>query len=62
MGRYSKAPEYPYDAALRREVLAAAAAEHRDEIARGLAWLERMAARLPLARVALEARQAEWAA
>lgn len=62
MDRYSKAPEYPYDAALRREVLAAAAAEHRDEIARGLAWLERMAARLPLARVALEARQAEWAA
>ncbi|MGI9169552.1 MAG: hypothetical protein ACR2FH_05150 [Caulobacteraceae bacterium] len=41
VGRYSKAPQYPYDAALRRQVLAQARVEHREEIGRGLAWLER---------------------
>lgn len=61
MCRYSKAPEHAYDAALRVEILASAATEHRDEIERGQAWLERVAGRLPLARAALEVRQPEWA-
>ncbi len=36
---YSKAPEYPYDAALRRRIVAQAGAEHGREIERGLNWL-----------------------
>jgi hypothetical protein len=43
MGRYSKAPEHAYDAALRREVLNEARALHGAEISRGLAWLGRSA-------------------
>jgi hypothetical protein len=39
MRQYSKAPEYPYDAALRREVLASADHEHATEIGRGMRWL-----------------------
>ncbi len=39
LGRYAKAPEHPYDAALRRRVLAEAQAAFREPIARGLAWL-----------------------
>ncbi|MEP6968709.1 MAG: hypothetical protein ABI906_11585, partial [Pseudomonadota bacterium] len=37
---YSKAPEHPYDADLRRRVLAQARREHGDEIERGIAWLD----------------------
>lgn len=44
MHRYSKAPEYAYDAALRREVLATAEREHAGEIRQGIAWLEALAA------------------
>lgn len=40
LGRYSKAPEHPYDADLRRRVLAQARREHGDEIERGIAWLD----------------------
>ncbi|MEA3037809.1 MAG: hypothetical protein QOE79_322 [Sphingomonadales bacterium] len=43
MGRYSKAPEYEYDATLRDEVLAEARREHGAAIAEGLRWLERAA-------------------
>ena len=39
MTRYSKAPEFSYDANLRRRVLAQAADQHAAEIARGIAWL-----------------------
>jgi hypothetical protein len=45
MHRYSKAPEYAYDTALRQEVLASAEREHTAEIRRGMAWLEALAAR-----------------
>jgi hypothetical protein len=45
MHQYSKAPEYAYDAALRRSVLSSATREHGVEIRRGLAWLEALAAR-----------------
>lgn len=45
MRRYSKAPEYAYDAALRVEVLNEARALHGAEIRRGLNWLEQAAAR-----------------
>jgi hypothetical protein len=48
MRRYSKAPEYAYDAALRREVLASAEREHAAEIRRGMAWLATLAARHPV--------------
>ncbi|MHB8812471.1 MAG: hypothetical protein ACYDAE_04320 [Steroidobacteraceae bacterium] len=40
MRQYSKAPEYAYDAALRREVLASAERENAAEISSGMAWLE----------------------
>ncbi|MEA3048925.1 MAG: hypothetical protein QOG84_761 [Sphingomonadales bacterium] len=43
MGRYSKAPEYEYDSALREEVLAEARREYGPAIAEGLRWLERAA-------------------
>ena len=45
--RYAKGPEQPYDAALRRQVLDQARREHGQEIARGVAWLERAAATAP---------------
>ena len=38
MRRYSKAPEHAYDLALRNDVLAAARAEHGEEIRRGMRW------------------------
>jgi hypothetical protein len=43
MHRYSKSPDYAYDAALRRDVLETARAAHGAEIRRGLAWLDRAA-------------------
>jgi hypothetical protein len=39
MQRYSKAPEYAYDAQLRREVLAGADQDFRSEIHGGMQWL-----------------------
>ena len=45
MGRYSKAPEHAYDAALRRVVLDSADREHGAEIRRGTQWLARLASR-----------------
>jgi hypothetical protein len=43
MRQYSKAPEHAYDAALRREVLAAAEWNHAAEIRRALGWLQAVA-------------------
>jgi len=54
MSRYSKAPEYAYDAALRRDVLNQARAEFGNEIGRGLAWLDRASAQFPIIRAATE--------
>jgi hypothetical protein len=48
MRRYSKAPEYAYDAALRLQVLKQARALHAPEIRRGLAWLDRAAKEWPV--------------
>ena len=45
MHRYSKAPEYAYDTALRQEVLAAADREHSAQIRQGMRWLEALAPR-----------------
>jgi hypothetical protein len=45
--RYSKAPEFAYDATLRRRVLAHAAKEWDSEIRAGLHWLERAATMHP---------------
>ncbi|HTB86805.1 MAG TPA: hypothetical protein VK743_02570 [Steroidobacteraceae bacterium] len=53
MRRYSKAPEYAYDAALRLEVLNEARVHHGSEIRRGLDWLERAAAQFEPVRLAL---------
>jgi len=53
MRQYSKAPEHPYDAALRRAVLQGAQREHATEINRGLQWLQRLGARHPLVQAAL---------
>jgi hypothetical protein len=47
MRQYSKAPEYAYDAALRRELLSAAEQEHPLEIRRGMAWLQQCAREHP---------------
>jgi hypothetical protein len=41
--RYSKAPQHEYSPNLRAEVLRESRARNRDEIAKGMAWLERMA-------------------
>jgi hypothetical protein len=43
MRRYSKAPEYEYDSALREEVLAEARRDHGAAITEGLRWLDRAA-------------------
>ena len=48
MQQYSKAPEHPYDARLRSEVMVAAEREHGAEIRRGMLWLQQMARRHPL--------------
>ena len=55
MRRYSKAPEHAYDAALRREVLAAADWQFGEEIQLGLKWLESAARRDASVRLVLEA-------
>ena len=52
-GRYSKGPEHAYDANLRRQVLDQARAEHAQELAKGLAWLERAGAEAPVVAEAL---------
>ncbi len=57
MRRYSKAPEFAYDAALRFDVLSAARAAQGGEIARGLAWLERAAGEFAVVRGALQLAQ-----
>jgi hypothetical protein len=41
--RYSKAPEYDYTPEVRAEILREARRDHRDEIHKGLVWLERLA-------------------
>lgn len=41
--RYSKAPEYGYTPEVRAEILRESRRDHREEIRRGLAWLERLA-------------------
>ena len=56
MRRYSKAPQYAYDAALRQEVLAAAEREHAAQIRQGMAWLEALAASHPIIAEALGRR------
>ena len=43
LSQYSKAPEFPYDATLRREVLQSAEKQHGAEIELGTAWLDRAA-------------------
>ena len=54
MRRYSKALEFDYTPELRRELLREAAAEHRIEIERGIAWLARAARTSPLLQRALD--------
>jgi hypothetical protein len=54
MRRYSKAPEYAYDAQLRVEVLNQARMVHGSEIGRGLAWLDHAAARFAHVRDAIK--------
>jgi hypothetical protein len=56
MRRYAKAPEHAYDAALRRDVLAAADWQHAAEIRRGMAWLEGLAGQHALVRDVLNVR------
>jgi hypothetical protein len=43
LSRYSKAPEFEFPPGERQARLAESRHRHRDEIARGLAWLERLA-------------------
>ena len=43
LARYSKAPEHDYGPAVRARILADARRVHRDEIERGMRWLERLA-------------------
>jgi hypothetical protein len=55
MRQYSKAPEYAYDAQLRRELLQSAGEQHGAEISRGMQWLARVANQHPPVRELLEA-------
>lgn len=48
MQRYSKRPEHRFDRGLRRRVLDQARAQHGEEIARGMAWLDAASRRYPL--------------
>jgi hypothetical protein len=41
--RYSKAPQFEYSPGLREEILRESRRDHRDEIRRGMNWLERQA-------------------
>jgi hypothetical protein len=43
LARYSKSPDHEYSPALRAQVLDQARRDHRDEIRRGLGWLETLA-------------------
>ena len=43
LARYSKAPEYAYSPSVRREVLRDSRRNNREEIRKGMAWLERLA-------------------
>ena len=47
MERYSKAPEHAFNPQMRRELLDEARELHGDEIANGLAWLDRAAHEVP---------------
>jgi len=49
--QYAKAPEQPFDAERRRAILDAARRRHGDEVAKGLAWLDRASADARLAAV-----------
>jgi hypothetical protein len=53
--RYSKAPEHAYSPQIRAQVLADSRARNREEIARGLAWLEATARAHPAARAIVDA-------
>ncbi len=57
-GRYAKAPEHPYDTALRRRVLAQAKAQFAGPIEQGLAWLNTLGAAWPPFAVAARAAAA----
>jgi hypothetical protein len=43
LARYSKAPEYAYTPAVRAEVLRDSRRDNREEIRKGMNWLEAMA-------------------
>ncbi len=47
--RYAKAPEHAYTPQLRAQILADARTRHRDEIGKGMSWLQRVAAANPAA-------------
>jgi hypothetical protein len=59
MTRYSKALEYEYSPALRRELLADARSEHRPQIDSAMAMLERAAKESPLLAAALSRTKSE---
>jgi hypothetical protein len=51
-GRYAKAPEAPYSPRVRAEILADSRTRNREEIGKGLAWIERLARHAPAAAAA----------
>ena len=55
MGRYAKATEHPYDAGVRRAALKEAEELFGEEIRKGLAWLDKVAADVPEIAAAVEA-------
>lgn len=48
MRRYSKLPQHPFDTAFRRRVLDQSRTANRDEIAKGMAWLDQAADRFQM--------------
>lgn len=63
--QYSKAPEFAYTPAMRRQILDESRGIHREEIRRGMAWLDRIAQADPAAAAVLlraEHRETSFAA
>jgi hypothetical protein len=59
MGRYSKALDYEYSPALRREILADARRRHGAAIGDALNWLEGLESRYPAAAQAIRRARGE---
>ena len=54
MGQYAKAPDHPYDASVRAQIISEDRAKFSGEIAAGMKWLEKAANAFPEGAAAME--------